>query len=224
MMRITQILTCALLAMTGAFGAETPALLESEVEIEPRPLVSAGLDLQYVPIQYSRYDWSEGRQSGKNGHGVHLAVEMIPFEDTYGKVGFGLGTGFYAIPNARFESRSSTLTTIPLELFVSYRFDYVADQIVVPFVKLGANATLSRQRGFGDSGAWRTYRGWDIAGGLELCMNRIDPISMRGLHRDLGVDNSYLLVEYLRSRPLGALENRPNLSHEEFRIGFRFEM
>lgn len=223
MMRLIQILACALVAAT-AFAAQPPALLESEVEIAPRPLISAGLDLQYVPIQYSKYDWSGGLKTGKNGHGVHLAVEMIPFEDTYGKVGFGLGTGFYAIANARIENRSSTLTSIPLELFMSYRFDYVEDQIVVPFVKLGANATLSRQRGFGATGAWRTYRGWDIAGGLELCMNRIDPISMRGLRRDLGVDNSYLLVEYLRSRPLGDLENRPNLSHEELRLGFRFEM
>lgn len=225
MMTFSQICLFAVLSGAAAIAADrSPALLESEVELDSRPLISAALDLQYAPVQYKNYDWSGGRQTGKNGHGIHMAVEMLPFEDTYGKVGFGLGTGFYAIANARFDNRLATLAAIPFEGFVSYRFDYLDDQTLVPFVKLGMNATLARQRGFGEGKGWQTYYGWDMSGGLQLCLNRIDPISVRGLRRSTGIDNSYLTVEYLRSRPVGRGDARPNLSREELRAGFRFEM
>ena len=38
-----------------------------------------------------------------------------------------------------------------------------------------------------------------------------------------GINNSYLIFEYLRSQYLGQ-KRGPNLTREEYRLGLRFEM
>jgi hypothetical protein len=188
-----------------------------------REFVSLGLDLQWVPVQFPNYWWTEEHQTTlASGNGFHMALEWIPFDERYGKLGVGLGTGVSFVKDQIFGSQRATLATIPVEAFASYRFDYLLNQILVPFVKAGVSWSMARQWGITNPG-WRSYYGLDWGGGLELCLNVIDRRAAKSLALSSGIDRTYITLEFLRSGYLGQ-QRAPDLTRDEYRLGFRFEM
>ena len=221
-------LVCSLVFMFSSTLALNAAAAESSVGVleetsySRSSFVNVGVDIQFVPIRYKNYQWTDGQTSNETGSGLHLGVEWIPFDERYGKLGFGLGFGFYAIRNVTFNGKRATLTALPLEAYLSYRFDYVEDQILVPFVKVGASGALTKQKGIEVPGM-QTYYGFDYSAGLELCLDQIDRSASRHLMMNTGISNTYLAFEYLRSAYLNQ-HRGPNLTRDEMRIGLRFEM
>lgn len=200
---------------------ETDHTLSETRRIRAESPLNAAVDLQYVPVRYPNYVWIDGQGSNRGGHGFHLGVEWLPLSDLYGKPSVGIGLGLYAIRNVDFGVQRASLTALPVETYLSYRFDYFHNQILVPFVKVGASGTVARQQGI--ERPWRTYFGFDYSGGLQLCLNLLDQTTANLFDAGMGVNTTYLSFEYLRSQPLGPT-NAVDLSHEEYRIGLRMEM
>ncbi len=212
--------------LLASFGTATAVPQDEAAKVQtsyfPESPQQFGFDLFYVPIHYPKYSWVNNEAREENGNAVHLGLEWMPFDTTYGKIGFGLGTGLHVIKNVNFGGTNATLTVVPVQTFVSYRFDYVKKQIVVPFLKVGTELALAKQKGIEKDG-YQTYYGWEYSGGLEFCLNSIDQRSARSLDRSLGINATYLIFEYAKSAQLGA-RREPDLSHDELRFGLRFEI
>ena len=223
-----KILALALLLTVPAVAAEPPPdAMTSAIRLprEESPM-NVGLDIQYSPVRYENYTFRNGVRTSNPGHGAYVNIEWLPFEDTYGKFGFGLGLGMTVHTNVQVAPSSyATLYAVPAAATLSYRFDYIKGQFLVPFVNGGAGTTLVRQgsRTGGAEPGTQLYHGYEYGGGLELCLNGIDPQSARVLDSEIGINYTYLTAEYVRSQPLGAART-PDLSREEFRFGLRFEL
>jgi len=202
------------LSVKAAQQVETTYIAESPQQF--------GLDLFYVPISYPKYTWVNNETTDRNGHAFHLAFEWMPIDPTYGKLGLGLGVGLHVIKNVDFRGTNATLTVIPMDAFLTYRFDYLYQQILVPYLKFGPNISMAKQRGIEKSG-FQIYYGWEMGGGLELCLNPIDRSSGRYLDMKTGINTTYLMIEYVNSKQLG-VKRTPDLSHDEIRFGLRFEI
>lgn len=210
-----------LLSPLASADGEAGNTISRTPRIRPESPLTAGLDLQYVPIRYPNYAWLDGQTSERGGHGFHLGLEWLPLGDLYGKPGVGMGLGLYSIRDVDFAEQRASLMTIPIETFLSYRFDYFHNQLIVPFVKVGLSGTLARQEGI--TRPWRSYYGFDFAAGGQLCLNFFDRTTANVFDASMGVNTSYLTFEFLRSQPLGS-GNAVNLSRDEYRLGLRVEM
>lgn len=207
-----------------SFDSSSPQAESAIEERSPRfrresPL-NAAIDLQYVPIQYPNYRWKNGQTIAKTGNGFHLGLEWLPFSNLFGKVALGFGAGIYTIGKVTFPTQVASLTTIPAESYLAYHFDFFHSQILVPFAKTGISAAVGRQF---SQDPWLSYFGFDYAAGLTLNLNVLDPSTANDFDSSMGVNATYVSVEYLRSQPL-TQKNAIDLSHEEIRVGLRLEM
>ncbi len=217
----------SLIVLAGIALADSPTTpsvtaKESKNHYSHSPL-NVGVDVQYVALRYNKYDWGNGQTSNDHGHGFHAAIEWIFLGPEYGRMGLGFGTGMGAINNIRVGNRTGTLTTIPLELFLSYRFEYFHHQPLVPFVKFGMSNVFSIQRGMEEREQWYAYKGLDYSLGGEICLSGITPSHSRKLDLTQGINGIYLIFEYFKSSPLKQ-GSGPDLSHDEYRMGLRFEI
>jgi len=211
-----------LLTLSVMAGAAESGQISTEAEDRREIPTGIAIDLQYVPARYPHYSWVDNQTTDDSGHGLHLGVEWIPFDERYGKLGFGVGIGVSVLRNIDFGGTRATMTTVPVELTMSYRLDYITNQILVPFIKGGIGNTFVKQRGI-DRGPWANFRGASYGGGLELCLNKLDGKTSRYLHASTGIHSTYFVAEYLRTDFLGAPQG-PDLTRDEWRLGLRFEM
>ena len=129
-----------------------------------------------------------------------------------GSLGVGLGTGSVSghgvNPDGTQATEKSDLSLTPLSLFLGYAFDWPAEEFgfpIVPYGKVGVDWVLwSTSDGEGEpssvadpegSGEGGTV-GWHYAVGGRLLLDALDPSMARTFDLDLGVNNSYLFVEY----------------------------
>ncbi len=183
-----------------------------------------GLDIQYSPTKYKELALdSTGTKSDKVAQSGHLTFEWIFFKDL-GKFGLGFGFGVSVLSGVQVNpTTTSDIYVYPLELSISYRFDYVRHQILVPYVRAGGDLTIvpfkdADATGFKPGG---TYKGVDLAVGLELGLYFIAKHDTNLLDRAYGINDTYIVVEYLKSTRSGS--DGPNLARDEIRIGMRFE-
>lgn len=210
-----------------SFGARAE-WLDSDGYSDSEPLESplfGALELQYAPIRYPNYTWVDDVRSSKGGQGVRAALEWIIFPADYGKLGLGTGFSFQRIENVALGAdRTATLTLYPVEAYLTYRFDYVPDQVLVPFVKGGARYTFVQQASSTGGGREGTagHASWDYGAGLQLCLDVFDANSAQVFDKSSGVNATFAVFEYLRSRPMNQ-RTVTSLDHEELRAGLRFE-
>jgi hypothetical protein len=222
-----------LLSFLLAFNATTFAAVgDSSEEKKQKPKthgyqespLNFGLDLIYSPIAYTNYVMAPGINATAAGNAIQLAFEYFPYKD-FGKVGVGINSGFFFLTNFQVASQQwASLYVFPIQLYAAYRFDYAKNQILVPFVKLGADTSFTLQNSAtgADIPGYQVYYGLDYGAGLEICMNAIDSGAARDLDYSIGINNTYLVVEVLQSAALS--KGNPNLGHTEYRFGLRFEM
>lgn len=220
-----------------AFGAEVPILqdgkpqMASEVEEESllRPVSSPrskALDLQYSPMTFPNYAFSSTQRLEKMGGAVRLGMEWLPIQ-TIGKIGVGGSAGFFAASDTPTgPDRVATVYALPLETYLSYHFDYVPDQLLVPYARVGLNLSLawqgSRTGGMTVPGT-QTFYGWSYAFGVQLHLNNIDPSAAKKLDKSVGINSTYLIAEWTKCDFLD-LHRAPDLTYNAFRVGLRFEM
>lgn len=187
--------------------------------------LSAAVEIVYVPTSYLSYAWQDGSTQSNTLNGFRVNFEWIPFGDMpYGKPVIGVGAGFSWISNVNIGQVPSDLFVVPVEPYLGYRLDYFKNQILVPYGKIGLGYANVREENKVEGGKQTrsaSYLGLDLSVGAEFWLNFIDSKSARNLDSSVGINNVYLLVEYFKSRELGA--QYANLSREELRLGMRFE-
>lgn len=134
-----------------------------------------------------------------------------------GSVGVGIGQGSVDAKGLNIDGTRSTeatsLAIYPLSLFAGYAFDWPAERWgfpLIPYGKLGLDWVLwsvsdgegetasvsDSSTGVDGSGAGGTL-GWHYAVGVRLLLDALSPEMARTFDLDMGVNNSYLFVEWL---------------------------
>ncbi|WP_373045579.1 MXAN_2562 family outer membrane beta-barrel protein [Vulgatibacter sp.] len=134
---------------------------------------------------------------------TQLGLERYAFKD-FGTLGIGVsvgfvqfyGEGFFAEgPQAGQRSEDDTsFTVVPLQAYAAYRFDKLAlDWAVplVPYAKAGVGSWFWWTGG--ESGA---RPGFSYGGGLQILLDYFDRRLARDFDRNVGVNNSYLFVDW----------------------------
>lgn len=186
------------------------------------PLVPDGAGAQVVAADSPR-DWFLGLQLG--GYFPAVDDEFAtarPFETTFGNddgllfqagierflfkkfgtLGLGVSAGYTEFwghaffaddPTVRSEDTTS-LFIVPLQAFLAYRFDVAAVEWgfpLVPYGKAGIGYWLWWTGG--EDGA---RAGYSFSGGLQLLLDVFDKRLAREFDREIGVNNSYLYVDW----------------------------
>lgn len=188
--------------------------------------LSVGLDIQGYKLNYKNYLWNSTTKLTTEGYGFNLGLEWIPFLSPVGKMALSSGIGFATIVEAPVSSVSTAnLYVVPIYLGLTYRADFIKNQVLVPFISAGVDLGFSTQTSkTGDSRSGVSiYKGYFYSSGLELCLNTFDSASGRELDSRMGINGFYLVAMYLSSKPFAAAES-VNLSHDEIRVGIRFEI
>lgn len=100
----------------------------------------------------------------------------------------------------------TSITLVPLALLAVYRFDVLSERYnipLVPYIKLGLAYTLwfiYRGDGSiadyeGDEAEGGSF-GWQLNIGVALLLDIFEPQSAKSLDDDLGINNTYLFIEF----------------------------
>jgi hypothetical protein len=130
-------------------------------------------------------------------------------------VGFGLGQGSVDAQGVAADGTDATegtsLSITPLSIFAGYAFDWPAHTYgfpLIPYGKFGidwvlwtitngegeaASVSDPENEGTGEGGT----TGWHYAVGVRLLLDSLSPEMARTFDLDMGVNNSYVFVEYL---------------------------
>ena len=166
----------------------------------PAEQPSAAIDLRYAPIQQDF------------GQSFAVSIEWLPIT-RFGKFGIGGETGIFAVGNTNDPKNPNKGDyEIPLNLRLSYRFDYLPGQFFVPYVASTHNITSLRSATSRTSVQGVRYPLQSTTAqtiGIQLRLNNIDPAL--SLKRSLGVKNVYLSTEM-------------ELTDTIFLVGLKFEI
>ncbi len=237
-MRLHHIACWLLLSLPGiAFSAppgEEERIRKERESLEKATLkyetpLNFGFDLSYSPRKFSNYQYVPGLISDKVGYAVAMRFEWLALKQ-YGKLGIGLGSGVSVHPNivivagsAGTEDQVATLYTIPIEVSLTYRADFVRNQILVPYGSVGMSLTLLKQSssfGYSRSGL-QTFKGLEFGAGIQFNLNTLETSAARSLDQSIGINNSQLFAEYHVVNSMGTAIY--DLSRKEWRFGIRFE-
>jgi hypothetical protein len=205
--------------------ASSQAATQHEKAVYESPL-NFGLDLQAYQVAYKKYAWNDSTQLDTTGYGFNLGFEWLPYHGSVGKAAISSGLGFSYITNVTVSTGGiANLYVVPIPLGLTYRADFIKNQILVPFITGGFELGLVSQTsktGDGRDGI-RVAKSFYYTGGVEFCLNAIDSISGRELDSRYGINGVYLVGMYSHSQPVSSSETI-NLSHDEFKVGLRFEI
>jgi len=127
---------------------------------------------------------------------IHLRYQILPRVEVGGGVGFLIANGNGQTRSGESSDEDFTIMLLPLQLEGVYRFDFLPQQLLVPYVKAGADLWLYRETEDDDSRDWSGARGGFHAGaGLQLLLDRLDPEGAKNFMRSTGVKNSYIIVD-----------------------------
>jgi hypothetical protein len=177
-------------------------------------------------------------------HFVYFNDEV--FEDAFDKdffPGAGLSIGFYPIRNLEVSGKvmaiyekgyaigeltgeesgeSFTLTVYPLQFSMTYVFDFLNEQILVPSLSAGGDYYLySESREFGDD-IEGGKAGYHAGAGLALLLDRLDPESAGYLQKEFGVKNVFLKFNY-EWAVIGEKDEGLDFSNQNYSAGLVFE-
>ncbi|MBY0371498.1 hypothetical protein K2X33_12475 [bacterium] len=186
---------------------------------------SAAIEFSYFFPQFPSYGTPTQIAGRKPGTGIRLGVDWMPLVGWAGKLGVGFALGYgkvNTVMNSGGATRIPFLEAYPLDADLVYRFDFVEDQLLVPFARVGVNATLLQEEY--RKGGLQSFYGWYYAGGLAVCLDFLDAISAEVLNASTGIDNTYLLLQYKRVQGInpGAGQG-PDLSRDELQASLRME-
>jgi hypothetical protein len=148
--------------------------------------------------------------------------------------GFGTVYGHGLVASSGAPSADGTsLNEIPLRALAVYRFDWLARRAgipLVPFGKVGlaetiwwsTNGTGSRVH-FQGGKSWGGKAGYELAAGLSLELNWLDPTLGREFDLDFGVNAVYLNAQYLKLTANNFGKSGLDLSSHTWMFGLGFE-
>lgn len=227
---------------TNSEEVEDGPVLENWSETYIPSPINFSLEFSYSPMMLQNYNWfqdattvsgSSGSGGGisspkKTFQGGGVSAEWLPIVGSGGKLGFGLSTGYLFVNNMKIPSLPSPVSVyfIPLSIFTSYHFDYLENQFLVPYVRLGLGTAFLRQTS--QSGVRDTvsgpsdYLAYTYGIGFEFRLNNFDNATAQRFEATSGVNNSYLFWEYMGWNTMYA--KKADLQSNGFRMGLRFEI
>jgi hypothetical protein len=114
------------------------------------------------------------------------------------------------------------LTIYPFQLNLTYRFDFLNEQIFVPWVSAGADYYLYREnREIGDD-VEGGKAGYHAGAGLALLMDRADPDAAASLKSDFKVKNTFFDIKW-EWAAIGEDDDGLDFSNQRFSLGLSFE-
>ncbi len=137
---------------------------------------------------------------------MNFDYEYQPFR-SFGSLGLVVGTGFATVTaKGTFKSQitgrpprseeSYNLYIVPLSAFLSYRFEYVRRQWIVPFINGGGTYFgLAEVRDDGKSPEFAGAPAIGGGGGLLISISRMDAASAFTLSQEYGVADMWLVLE-----------------------------
>lgn len=160
--------------------------------------------------------------------GALFDYEWQPFRG-FGSLGFIFGTGIsVSTGNGTFKNtartdglkeaeESYTLYTIPLSLFVNYRFEYVKRQWVVPFINGGITYYgMIETRDDGKSPNIAGAPAMGGGGGLHLSISRLDPANAFTLSEEYDIADMWLTLE---ARAMKGLYSDTDFTNQSINVG-----
>jgi hypothetical protein len=145
----------------------------------------------------------ESMYGKENVFAIDFDYEWQPFRK-YGALGLKVGTGFSTVSASGYFKRdmqtrseeSYNLFIVPLSAFLEYRFEYVRQQWVVPFINGGATYYgLAEVRNDGKSPTFAGAPAAGAGGGLLFSLSRLDPAGAFTLSQEYGIADLWFIVE-----------------------------
>jgi hypothetical protein len=196
------LVAAALVAVLPATArAESPRWGSFDVAVGTyRPDVDS--EFSSAPFPY------QGAFGTKKGWMFRLAIARSIFTKA-GSLEAGASAGFFQqsghgqLATGGVSPDETKFRMIPTSLFLTYRFDLLADRWNVPLAPYGRVA-LERYNWWVTDGSGSTSKdgatnGWSIAGGLALLLDFFDPGLAREMDQDSGVNHTYLFAEVKRA-------------------------
>lgn len=210
------------LAVVGLGLAAVTALAPTSAQAESPRTSSLDLRFGYYSPQVDREFASTNGQTpyatvfGDSALHKGLSIEQFLF-DGFGDLGIGMSVGWWsqtgksrALDGSSAQD-STELLIVPITLDLVYRFNWIAFRTgfpLIPYAKGGLAYAL--WWGFDGNGDVSTYTGADnkvteaqggVAGlhgvvGMRLLLDVFEPKAARGFDLEMGVNHSYLFVEY----------------------------
>ena len=169
-------------------------------------------------------------------------LDLQFYRGAVGSFALGGGLGFTSMDGKSIDPENgeqpgdkTTFEILPVQLAFVYHFNLLAERLNVPFVpfaKFGvdywawwimdANSDIARED---DKKAMGGTYGTHYSAGLKLLLDWIDPSSAQTFDLEMGVNNSYLMVEYQSAtvNDFGSSKSF-NLGGDTFLFGLAFEM
>lgn len=156
----------------------------------------------------------ENMYGSSNVFAVNFDYEWQPFR-SFGSLGIRLGTGFSTASGDGFFANQNradgrtraqekyTLFMVPASLFVTYRFEYVRRQWVVPYITGGGTYYgLAEIRNDNADPSFAAAPAAGGGGGLMFNITRWDATSAFNLSQEYGIADMWLVVEALAMQGL----------------------
>ena len=177
----------------------------SPSEAQPAPRWSVGLKAGYFMPTLSGYELRYGER-GALQLGLELEFRPTP------RMGIGVEAGYFSD-----EGRATTVSggssgsrneyvLYPLQAYLVYRFVFVPDQPLVPYLGGGYSHFTYRQALKGAPTVRGGQEGFHLRGGLQFLLDVLDPQAAEAAWRDWGLVNTYLTLEaqYARVNDFGS--------------------
>ena len=231
----TLLLVFALLGTASTSSAQSPRSMMFELRTEfYSPEVDSAFEsaTPYETAFGTDFMW---------GMGAYVDYQLL---QDYGSLAIGAGAAYKTITGAAAEAESddeTELLMMPLTLGLTYRFDMLATHWSVPIVPygkiglIGAIWWVTNGKGevantrnpvspYEERTGWSTTFGFYYGGGIQFLLDVFSHRMAATMDSEMGVNNSYLFVEYLRHslNDFGSAESI-ELSSDGFSFGLMFE-
>lgn len=221
----------ALLRRRGLPLAAAALVLPSVARAEPREEFTprnAQVQVRVGGLQLTDADL--GEVFGASGH--RLWELEYGWSSRFLEVGAGLGwmreEGWQVSSTGEESVDADNLTLIPLTVTLTGRLEIVQEQFLVPFGRIGADATIFTEDWDvpADSTAQSTVKGmkygWHYGGGLALLLDTLDPEGAARLEGRSGINDTYIVAEYRRT-PMFTQDEGYDLGRQGVSFGLKFD-
>lgn len=116
-------------------------------------------------------------------------------------------------------------TLVPIQLELSYRFDFIEEQLIVPSIGIGYDWWYYQQNFGGDEidDEKGNRSGYHYHAGLAILLDKLDPSGNFFLQRDFGIENVFLNLDFLSPSFKKQNEEILDLNGYRYSIGLLFE-
>jgi MYXO-CTERM domain-containing protein len=196
-----------------AKDTETPRALNVQLRYGPTTIADEYVKQVYTnPNQILWFEYGYASQFFDADFGIGLYQELGYLQSADG------------VPS----DEHDMFTMVPLTLTATGRLDFLHEQPIVPFGRIGVDYWMWKENWYVPDEKTMEYRrdggkyGWHFGGGLMILLDTFDRQAASKLESSAGIDDTYLVAEY-RQTLLVHGDQQLNLSSHEITFGLKFD-